>query len=146
MEEREIAKIARRYPRIIRWSEEDACYIGSLPDLDGDCTHGDTPEEVAANLDECAAIYVADTLDEGLPLPEPATTIIPPSRYNNSKNAATAIASLRRRFGMSQSDFAAALGITLSTLSKWETGNRRPSGASAKLLAILEQHPECITA
>ena len=145
MEESEIVKLARRYPRIIRWSEEDSCYIGSLPDLDGDCTHGDTPEEVAANLDECAEIYVADTLEEGLSLPEPATAIIPPSRYNDSKNAGSAIARLRHRHGMSQSDFAAALGVTLSTLSKWETGNRRPGGASAGLLDIIEKHPETLT-
>lgn len=62
------------------------------------------------------------------------------------KNATNAIASLRRRFGMSQRGFAAALGVTISTLSKWKTGNRRPSGSSAKLLAILEQPPETIKA
>ena len=39
---KKIQTLARRYPRYIRWSDEDKCYIGSLPDLDGDCTHGDT--------------------------------------------------------------------------------------------------------
>ncbi len=74
-----IQAIARQYPRIIRWSNEDNCYIGSLPDLDGDCTHGDTPDEVAQNLDECAEIYVADCLDDGTPLPEPSSFIVSPS-------------------------------------------------------------------
>ena len=67
----EIHELGRRYPRVIRWSNEDGCYIGSLPDVCGDCTHGDTPEEVAANLEECAELYVENTLAEGLPLAEP---------------------------------------------------------------------------
>lgn len=145
MEESEIKKLARRYPRFICWSDEDQLYIGCLPDLDGDCTHGDTPEEVAANLDECAELYVENAIMDGYPLPEPATLIIPPSRFYG-KEARNAIAHLRHRFGMSQRDFAKALGVTLSTLNKWEMGSRKPSGASAKLLSILDKYPEAIKA
>ena len=28
-----IKALAPRYPRIIRWSDEDQCFIGSLPEL-----------------------------------------------------------------------------------------------------------------
>ena len=140
-----IKELARRYPRFIRWSEEDKCYVGSLPDWDGDCTHGDTPEEVAANLDECAEIYVADTLEEGGRLPEPHCFIVTPSRYRLPQSG-NSIAELRRSFGLSQSEFAKALGITLSSLSKWEIDDRRPSGAAAKLLRVLEKNPEAIKA
>lgn len=140
-----IKELARRYPRFIRWSEEDKCYVGSLPDLDGDCTHGDTPEEVAANLDECAEIYVADTLEEGGQLPEPHCFIVTPSRYRLPQSG-NRIADLRRSFGLSQSEFAKALGITLSALSKWEIDDRRPSGAAAKLLRVLEKNPDAIKA
>ncbi len=40
--------------RIIEWSHEDQCYLGSLPELLlGHCTHGDTWEEVNSHLNEC---------------------------------------------------------------------------------------------
>ena len=38
----EIKRLARPYARLIRWSDEDECFVGSLPELDGDCTHGST--------------------------------------------------------------------------------------------------------
>lgn len=139
----EIKKLGRRYPRVIRWSDEDDCYIGSLPDICGDCTHGNTPEEVASNLDECAEMYIQDTLTEGLPLAEPRAVFIKPTRYR-SGNIGNKIKCLRELHGLSQKSLAEMLGISLSTLTKWENGLRRPSGAAAKLLDILENHPECV--
>lgn len=141
--EAEIKNIARKYPRFIRWSEEDDCFVGSLPDLDGECTHGDTPEEVAANLDECAEIYVADCLDDGTPLPEPGAFVVAPSPYRAPKSE-NAIQALRYKYCLSQKDFAELLGVGLSTLIKWENGIRRPSGAAARLLQIAEKHPEAV--
>lgn len=143
MKDANIKEIAKRYQRLIRWSAEDACFIGSLPDLDGDCTHGDTPEEVAANLDECAEIYVADCLDDDTPLPEPSAFVVAPSHYRTPKSGHT-IGALRAKYGLSQKDFAALLGVGLSTLIKWENGIRRPSGAAARLLQIAEKHPEAV--
>lgn len=143
MKDADIKMIAERYPRFIRWSDEDSCFIGSLPDLDGECTHGDSPEEVAANLAECAEIYVADCLDDGSPLPEPSAFVVAPSHYRAPK-AGNAIAALRSRYGLSQKDFAALLGVGLSTLTKWENGLRCPSGAAARLLQIAEKHPEVV--
>lgn len=139
----EVKNIAKKYPRYIRWSEEDKCFIGSLPDLDGDCTHGETPEEVAANLDECAELYVADCLDDGTPLPEPSAFVVAPSPYRAPK-AENSIQALRHKYRLSQKDFAELLGIGLSTLIKWENGMRRPSGAAARLLQIAEKHPEAV--
>ena len=60
----EIKRLARPYARLIRWSDEDECFVGSLPELDGDCTHGSTVEEVARNLDECVGI-VCGRLSDG---------------------------------------------------------------------------------
>ena len=139
----EIKNIAKRYPRFIRWSDEDKCFIGSLPDLDGDCTHGDTPEEVAANLDECAEIYVADCLDDGSPLPAPSAFVVAPSPFRAPKSE-NPIQALRCKYSLSQKDFAELLGVGLSTLIKWENGLRRPSGAAARLLQIAEKHPEAV--
>ncbi len=140
---KKIQTLARRYPRFIRWSDEDNCYIGSLPDLDGDCTHGDTPDEVARNLDECAEIYVADCLDDGTPLPEPNSFIVSPSRFRQ-QGAAGRVQALRKSRGMSQKDFAAFLGVSASSLIKWENGVRKPCGAAARLLEICAAHPELV--
>lgn len=80
MNQKEIKRLARPYARLIRWSDEDQCFIGSLPELDGDCTHGNTVEEVARNLDECAELYVEDCLTDGAPLPEPRAAVIVPGK------------------------------------------------------------------
>ena len=69
-----IKALAPRYPRHIRWSDEDNCYIGSLPDLCGDCCHGDTPEEVACELDISAELALEAKAKFGFPFPEPGSS------------------------------------------------------------------------
>src|SRR5688500_19150638 len=44
--------------------------------------------------------------------------------------------------GLSQAQFAAALGVSKRTLEQWEQGRREPSGAAKQLLKIAERHPE----
>lgn len=46
------------------------------------------------------------------------------------------VRALRRFLGMSQSMFAAELGVRQQTVSEWETGMYRPRGASATLLTM----------
>lgn len=36
---------AARFTRVIRQSEADGCFIGSLPEVDGWCTHAESAEE-----------------------------------------------------------------------------------------------------
>jgi DNA-binding transcriptional regulator YiaG len=50
---------------------------------------------------------------------------------------AGSVRALRRFLGMSQSAFAAELGIRQQTVSEWETGLYRPRGASSTLLTML---------
>ena len=38
------------YLKLVRWSDEDECYIGSIPDLCGNCCHGDSEVEVYGEL------------------------------------------------------------------------------------------------
>jgi putative transcriptional regulator len=52
----------------------------------------------------------------------------------------------RNRVGMSQSDFARLLGVSVRTLQDWEQGRREPSGAAKTLLRIASQNPEAIRA
>ena len=45
---------------------------------------------------------------------------------------------LRLRYKVSQGVFAAFLNTSLSTVQKWECGAKKPSGASLKLLNIVD--------
>lgn len=56
----------------------------------------------------------------------------------------TTITETRHKTGLSQNKFAAALGIPANTLKSWEQGQRKPSGAAAALLKLLDKHPELI--
>lgn len=143
MIEHEIKALAGKYSRFIRWSDEDNCYIGSLPDFEKDCTHGGTLEEVNRNLQEVAEMYIERYLEKGMELPQPRAIAISPSPFRETGNEKS-IARLRKSQGLSQKDFAAVLGVSPSTLVKWEHGIRRPCGPSAKLLYLIEKHPELI--
>ena len=47
---------------------------------------------------------------------------------------------LRERNHVSQPVFARYLNTSESTVEKWETGAKRPSGMALKLLAIIDKH------
>ena len=49
--------------------------------------------------------------------------------------------SVRQSVGLSQSCFAALLGVSVRTLQDWEQGRRSPSGAALTLLRVAERHP-----
>lgn len=51
---------------------------------------------------------------------------------------------VRLSSGLSQAQFAAALGVSRRTLEQWEQGRRKPSGAAQTLLKIAERHPEVL--
>ncbi len=50
-----------------------------------------------------------------------------------------AIRRIRETAHMSQSIFAFALNVTTSLVSKWERGEKKPSGPSLKLLSLVER-------
>jgi putative transcriptional regulator len=50
------------------------------------------------------------------------------------------IKQLRERNHVSQPVFARYLNTSESTVEKWETGAKRPSGMALKLLAIVQKH------
>ena len=58
--------------------------------------------------------------------------------------AKSRIVRLRLNSGLSQAQFAAALGVSKRTLEQWEQGRREPSGAAKQLLKIAERHPEVL--
>ena len=54
------------------------------------------------------------------------------------------IVKVRGKLGLSQSKFAAILGISADTLQNWEQGRREPTGAAKVLLRIAMKHPEVL--
>lgn len=51
---------------------------------------------------------------------------------------------LRERHGLSQSKFAALMGISVGTLRNWEQGRRKPEGSARVLLKVVDKHPEAV--
>ncbi len=57
-----------RYSMVIQWSDEDQCYIVSLPEFGKYArTHGDTYEEAVKNAQEVLELLIED--NHNLPQP-----------------------------------------------------------------------------
>lgn len=54
------------------------------------------------------------------------------------------ISALRRFVGLTQAQFAKAMGISVHTLRNWEQGRRRPDGPAIALLRLAARHPRII--
>lgn len=55
-----------------------------------------------------------------------------------------AVGEIREKTGLSQSRFAALLGVSVRTLQDWEQGRRAPSGAARTLLLIAHKNPKAL--
>ena len=55
-----------KYLKIVEWSDEDKCYVGSVPGWIGKCCHGNNEEKVYKELcrivDEWIEIYEKDSI------------------------------------------------------------------------------------
>ena len=56
----------------------------------------------------------------------------------------TDVVALRGFIGLTQVQFAAAVGISVHTLRNWEQDRRRPEGPALALLRIAARHPRII--
>lgn len=54
------------------------------------------------------------------------------------------VSQARQESGLSQAQFAEALGISKRTLQEWEQGRGAPSGAAQTLIRIARRHPEVV--
>ncbi|MEG3439015.1 type II toxin-antitoxin system HicB family antitoxin [Pannus brasiliensis CCIBt3594] len=60
------------YSIVIQWSDEDRCYVVSLPERGEFChTHGDTYEEALQNAREVLELLIESALNKNEPLPQP---------------------------------------------------------------------------
>ena len=51
---------------------------------------------------------------------------------------------IREQYELSQSEFAALLGISVGTLRNWEQGRRAPEGPARVLLQVAAKHPDAV--
>ncbi len=51
---------------------------------------------------------------------------------------------IRAQYNLTQSEFAAMLGISVDTVQNWEQGRRSPQGPARVLLQVAERHPEAV--
>ncbi len=65
-------KARDRYLKIVEWSEEDQCYVGTCPGLMVGGVHGDDETEVYRELCEVVDEWIETLRKDGDPLP-PAT-------------------------------------------------------------------------
>jgi putative transcriptional regulator len=54
------------------------------------------------------------------------------------------VGNIRQKTGLSQSRFAALLGVSVRTLQDWEQGRRAPSGAARTLLLVANRNPSAL--
>ncbi|MEH2108280.1 type II toxin-antitoxin system HicB family antitoxin [Nostoc sp.] len=61
-----------KYTVVIQWSDEDECFVVSLPEWGEFChTHGETYEEALKNAQEVLEMLIESSLADGETLPEP---------------------------------------------------------------------------
>ena len=56
------------------------------------------------------------------------------------------VAQARQSTGLSQSQFAALMGVSVRTLQGWEQGRKQPSGAARTLIRIASINPKALLA
>lgn len=81
----------------------------------------------------CASIKQAGEIRRG---------IRKPSRV--FKHSEPDVKAIRERLGLSQSRFAALIGVSSRTLQGWEQGRREPEGPAKALLRVVDRAPEMV--
>ena len=67
-----------------------------------------------------------------------AKRVVPPP-------AAEDVRAIRRRLGLTQSQFAARYGFSVETIRNYEQGHRRPAGPARVLLKVIASEPDAVT-
>jgi putative transcriptional regulator len=79
-------------------------------------------------------MYRAGTIDKATMRSFDASCLAPPAIKPRQ------IKALRERHRVSQPVFARYLNTSESTVEKWETGAKKPSGMALKLLSVVQKH------
>lgn len=79
------------------------------------------------------SINQAGDIRKGVKKPARSTTIVEPD-----------VSAIRKKYDMTQQEFASLLGISIATLRNWEQGRRKPQGPARVLLKIADKKPKAI--
>lgn len=61
-----------KYSMIVSWSEDDNCYLVSVPDLPGCMADGETPQKAVENAQVIIAEWIETAQMLGREIPEPS--------------------------------------------------------------------------
>ena len=70
MKRNEIKAKSARYTKIVEWSDEDGCFVGSAPPLIGPSCHGQDETKVYAELCQIVEEWIEILMTDGQTLPE----------------------------------------------------------------------------
>ena len=62
-------RVSDQYAKIVEWSEEDQCYVGTAPGLVFGGCHGSLEKAVREDLDQIVDEAIALYAQDGRPLP-----------------------------------------------------------------------------
>lgn len=69
---------------------------------------------------------------------------VEPSRRFVVESQPLDVRGIRERYKLSQTQFAALIGISVKTLRNWEQGRRAPVGPARVLLQVAARHPDAV--
>jgi putative transcriptional regulator len=72
--------------------------------------------------------------------------LAPAMAATSAEMAPPAVRDLRRRARLTQTEFAAKLGVPVETIRNWEQGKRAPRGPARALLAVFAHAPDTVFA
>ena len=130
---------ASRYAAVIEWSDLDGVYVVTVPDIPNLHTHGATREAASTAANEVIALWIAGARETELPVPPPRFSALLAADFDAAR-----IAALRKRFNLTQHEFARLLNVSVGAVRGWEQGSRSPDGASHRLLGIAERDPDVL--
>jgi DNA-binding transcriptional regulator YiaG len=122
------------YNLIVKWSDEDECFVGTCPELFSGGCHGEDESSTSAELEVIVEDVLADFKKEGRAAPLPSTR----TARTSSALAARVCSKLN------QEQFAQAIGVPVGTVRNWEQKRSSPKGAARTLLSLIEVKPETI--
>ncbi|WP_338883304.1 MULTISPECIES: NadS family protein [Xenorhabdus] len=67
-----------------------------------------------------------------------------PKPEHTHRYAIPNVKSIRKHFGMKQSEFAEMIGASVSLVRSWEQKRRIPSGTALKMLFLIEKNPNIV--
>jgi predicted HicB family RNase H-like nuclease len=71
MKRSELKTQAAQYTKVVEWSKEDDCFVGSAPPLIGPCCHGKDEAKVYGELCQIVEEWIELLNKDGATLPEP---------------------------------------------------------------------------